>query len=108
MRAGKMRQLVDIYNPTASTEDDGQELYTYSLYLAGVFAELVDDVFGKDEAGFIQASGHSRATLRMRFDDGITYVSRLEWQGKTWRVVEVDNRFNLRHELVIVVEAVDL
>ena len=100
MRAGRMRNIVRLYAPTTVSDNTGQETYTYNFYRQ-VFASYERDSFQKDEAGFIQASGHETITFKLRYDKSITYNHRVEFEGLTYRITGIDNFMNLRHELRI-------
>ena len=107
MRAGNMRNVVEVYKPRVTTDAVGQETYTYDLYKI-VFAGYERDSFRKDESGFIQASGQETITFKLRYDPTIGYNHRLVFNDTTYRITSVDNFKNLRHELRIQCVAVDL
>ena len=107
MRAGNMRNVVEVYKPRVTTDAVGQETYTYDLYKI-VFAGYERDSFRKDESGFIQASGQETITFKLRYDSAIGYNHRLVFNDVTYRITSVDNFKNLRHELRIQCVAVDL
>jgi len=107
MRAGSMRNVVEIYAPTVSTDETGQETYDYALYKI-VFASYERDNFSKDEQGYIQASGHEKISFKLRYDQSITYNHRILFEGVMYRITGIDNYKNLRHELRVTVTAVDL
>ena len=107
MRAGNMRNVVEVYKPRVTTDAVGQETYTYDLYKI-VFAGYERDSFKKDETGFIQASGQETITFKMRYDPAIGYNHRLVFNDITYRIISVDNLMNLRHELRLKCVAVDL
>jgi len=107
MRAGQMRFMVDVMEPTASDGDDGQTTYTYTLYKR-IYAGIVRDSMDKNETGMIQASGHEDVTLTTRYDPNIGYNHRIIWNGVTYRISKVDNVLNLNHKLDLTITAVDL
>lgn len=102
-----MRNTVRLYAPKVTTDDTGQETYSYALYRS-VFASYEQDFHTKDEAGIIQASGHEVITFKLRYDPLITYNFRIEFNGITYRITGLDNFMNLNHELRVTVLAVDL
>ena len=102
-----MRNIVKVFAPTVSTDNTGQETYTYSL-ASTVYASYERDSFKKSEDGFIQASGHETVLFKLRYDASIAYNHRIEFNGITYRVTEVDNFMNLNHELRLKCVAVDL
>jgi head-tail adaptor len=102
-----MRNIVKVYEPTVSTDATGQETYGYSLYKK-VYASYERDAFSKDEAGFIQASGHETISFKFRYDAAISYNHRVEFEGVMYRIVGLDNFMNLRHELRVTCTAVNL
>ena len=102
-----MRNIVKVYAPTVSTDNTGQETYSYELYKV-VFASYERDSFNKSEDGFLQASGHEQISFKLRYDPTITYNHRIEFEGVTYRITGLDNYMNLRHELRVTVTAVDL
>jgi SPP1 family predicted phage head-tail adaptor len=102
-----MRNIVKVFAPSVSTDETGQETYSYKLYRK-VFASYERDSFSKNETGFIQASGHEEITFKLRYDKSITYNHRMEFEGNTYRIIGLDNFMNLRHELRIKCVAVNL
>ena len=102
-----MRNIVKVYQPTVSTDSTGQETYDYA-FRGVTYASYERDSFRKDETGYIQASGSETVTFKCRYTNEIGYNTRLEFNGLTYRVIEVDNYMNLRHELRVKCVAVDL
>ena len=106
MKAGHMRNIAKVYAPSVTTDETGQETYTYSLYKS-IYVGLVRDRYRKDESGFIQASGHDEYQLVTRYDSSIGYNHHVEFNGVMHRITEVDNVMNLNHELRLRITAVD-
>ncbi len=102
-----MRNIVKVYQPKTVTDSTGQETYNYALYKT-VYASYERDNYKKDEAGYIQASGHETISFKLRYDENITYNHRIEFEGVMYRITGLDNYMNLRHELRVTVTAVDL
>ena len=102
-----MRNVVKVFAPTVTTDNTGQETYSYS-FARSIFASYERDSFAKNETGFVQASGHETITFTTRFTPDIGYNHRLEFNGLMYRITAVDNFMNLRHELRLKCTAVDL
>ena len=107
MRAGRMRNVVNVMEPTTNSDATGQETYSYALYRK-VFASYERDGFTKNEDGYIQASGHETISFKLRYDPNITYNHLIEFNGIMYRIIGLDNYMNLNHELRVTVTAVDL
>ena len=102
-----MRNIVQLWEPTVTTDNTGQETYSYALYRT-VYAQYNRDSFTKSEDGFVQASGQETVSFILRFDPAITYNHRIVFEGETYRITALDNYMNLRHELRLTCTAVDL
>ena len=107
MKAGSMRNIAQVYEPTTVTDETGQETYSYSQYRT-IYVALVRDQYSKDETGAVQASGHDSYMLTTRYDPSIGYNHHIEFNGVMHRITEIDNVMNLRHELRIRITAVGL
>lgn len=106
MKAGQMRNVAKVYAPSVTTDETGQETYTYKFYKT-IYVGLVRDRYSKDETGFIQASGHDEYQLVTRYDASIGYNHQIEFNGQMLRITEVDDVMNLHHELRLRVTGVD-
>ena len=105
--AGNMRNVVELWMPTTSTDATGQETYSYALYKI-VFAAFERDKYSKSEAGLIQDSGNEEISFILRYDRNITYNHRLIFNDITYRITGIDNHKNLNHWHVVKATAVDL
>ncbi len=102
-----MRNVIKVYAPAVTTDSTGQETYSYDL-TGIIYASYERDSFNKSEDGFIQASGQETVTFKTRYNNMIGYNHRLEFNGLMYRIIAVDNYYNLRHELRLKCVAVDL
>ena len=107
MRAGAMRQVLEIHNPITSTDSTGQETYSYVLYKK-VYGALKRNSMSKTEDGFIQASGTDNVDMTLRYDPNIGFNSRVYWSGTWYRITKADNVMNLNHQLDLTLTAVEL
>ena len=107
MRAGKMRQLVSIQNPTATTDNTGQETYSFRTIHSNVPADVKNISQRKTEDGFIQASGQETFEVWMRYTPIVGYNTRLLYEGLTLNVVNVQKQGELKHALKLRCEVVD-
>ena len=108
MRAGQMRQLVDIQNPKVQTDNTGQDTYVYSTVATNVPADVKNISQRKTEDGFIQNSGQETYEVWMRYDPKVGYNTRLLYQGQVLSVVNVMDQKELRHAMKLRCELVDL
>lgn len=109
MRAGRLRQLVNILNPTTTTDSTGQDVFTYSgITEANVFAEVRNISQRKTEDGIIQASGQEEYEVWLRYRSDITYNTRLTYNGLTLNITSIEDHRELHHALRLRCEVVDL
>ena len=108
MRAGRLRQLVDIQQPSSSTDSTGQEVFSYATTDSRVFAEVRNVSQRKTEDGLIQASGQEEWEVWIRYRSDITYNTRLLYNGLTLNVTSIEDHRELRHALRLRCEVADL
>ncbi len=107
MKAGLMRQLVDIQNPKTETDNTGQDTYSFSTIATKVPADVKNISQRKSEDGFIQNSGQETYEVWMRYDSRVGYNSRLLYQGLVLNVTQVMDQKELRHSMKLRCEVVD-
>ena len=108
MRAGQMRQLVTIQNPVTTTDNTGQDTYSYSTVASKVPAEVRNISQRKTEDGVIQGSGQETYTVKMRYTTLINYNTRLLYNGQILTVMNIQDQNELRHVMNLRCELVDL
>ncbi len=107
MRAGQMRQLVDIQNPKKVTDNTGQDTYSFSTIATKVPADVKNISQRKSEDGFIQNSGQETYEVWMRYDSRVGYNSRLLYEGLVLNVTQVMDQKELRFAMKLRCEVVD-
>jgi SPP1 family predicted phage head-tail adaptor len=108
MRAGQMRQRVDIQNPVTQTDSTGQDTFVYYLSASGYPAMVRNVTQTKSESGVIQNSGQETYEIVMRFTPMVDYNTRFIYQGRVLSVTQIEDHAELRHGMKIRAEAVDL
>ena len=107
MRAGQMRQLVDIQAPKTETDNTGQDTYTYRTIASRVPADVKNVSQRKSEDGYIQGSGQETYEVWMRYDPRVGYNTRLLYLGQVLSVTQVMDQKELRHAMKLRCELVD-
>ena len=107
MRAGDLRQRVDIQSAVTETDSTGQDTYSFKTVASKVPAQVRNITQRKSEDGFIQNSGHETYEVWMRYTDLISYNSRLLFEGLTMSVTAIEQHRELRHSMKLKCEVVD-
>jgi len=107
MRAGQMRQRVDIQNPVTQTDSTGQDFFTYSTDASGFPAMVRNATQTKSEDGYIQNSGQETYDVVVRYTPLLDYNSRLVYEGLTMSVVSIVRDLELKHSMTLKCEVVD-
>ena len=108
MRSGQLRQLVTIQNPVTTTDNTGQDTYSYSTVASNVPAEVRNISQRKTEDGVIQASGQETYTVVMRYTNSVNYNTRLLFNDQILTVTNIQYQNELRHVMNLRCELVDL
>jgi SPP1 family predicted phage head-tail adaptor len=108
MKAGQMRQLVDIQNPVTETDNTGQDTYSFSTIATKVPADVKNISQRKTEDGYIQASGQETFEVWMRYNSKVGYNTRLLYRGLVLSVTQVMDQRELNHAMKLRCEVVDL
>lgn len=108
MRAGQMRQMVTIQNPSVVTDNTGQDTYSFSTVASNVPADVKNISQRKTEDGFIQASGQETYEVWMRYTSLVNYNTRLLYNGQILSVTNIMDQKELRHAMKLRCEVVDL
>ncbi len=107
MRAGQMRQLVSIQNPVTTTDNTGQDTYSFSTVASNVPADVNNISQRKTEDGIIQASGQETYEVWMRYTSMVNYNTRLLYNGLILSVTNIMNQNELRYAMKLRCEVVD-
>ncbi len=107
MNAGRMRQLITIQNATSTTDNTGQETYTYTTAASKVWADVRNTSQRKTEDGFVQNSGAETYEVWIRYRPDVNYNTRILFDGLTLSVVNIEDQRQLRHALRLRCEAVN-
>ena len=100
MRAGRLREYIQIETYTSTQDDYGQESRTW-ITLAGRRAE-VKPMFESAEADHGgKMEGRTMYRFTMRFVDGVTQAARLVWDSRTFEIMEVINTMERDRETII-------
>lgn len=102
-----MRQLVDIQSPVKTTDNTGQDTYSFSTIARRVPADVKNISQRKSEDGFIQNSGQETYEVWMRYNPKVGYNSRLIYEGLVLNVTQVMDQKELRHSMKLRCEVVD-
>jgi SPP1 family predicted phage head-tail adaptor len=98
MRAGKLRNKIEIHNHTAVVDDFGQAVKTYSL-LKTVWAEAMPLSGSEQETGGKYA-GRTIYQFSMRYT-AVDYKNRIVFDGKNFEIFEILNQGSRNIELTI-------
>ncbi len=107
MRAGQMRQLVSIQNPVTSTDNTGQDTYSFSTVASNVPADVKNVSQRKPADGDIQNSGQETYEVWMRYTSKVDYNTRLLYNGLILSVTNIMDQKELRHAMKLRCEVVD-
>ena len=115
MRAGKLRDVVDILTPIAQTKSSGEVFYTYKAETGNrrVPCSVRNVTQKKTEDGYIQNSGDETFELRMRYSRDIGYNTQFDWYSNDitknrLRIFAIENIEEKNRELKILCERVSL
>jgi len=87
--AGKLRHRVRVQNPTVTTNDVGQDEYTYSPGdETWALVEYASARKGTD--GQVQAAGTALFNITIRFREDVNYMTRLAWGSRVLQVVGIE------------------
>ena len=115
MRAGLMRQVVDVLEPSTTTKDTGEVTYSYSVSTgkSKLFAWVKQISQYKTEDGMIQGSGTDLYRVSIRYDSDITYNHQLDYyvtstEKVRLKINQIDSPRQNRTETDMVCEVVGL
>lgn len=89
MRAGKMREAIEIQQKSASRAADGGEVVTWSTY-ASTWAQ-VQPIGGREYAAIRQAQSDITHRFRLRYLAGVNTAMRVLFGGRPYDIVEAIN-----------------
>lgn len=100
MKAGKLRERIQLLAPTASTDAawgrTGDAFAVYDTVSAEVTPQRSDEVRTQDAA-----LSTTRYQIRMRYRAGVLQTHRITWKGKTLEIVGAVNVEGRNRELLI-------
>ena len=91
MRAGLLRQLIEVQTPVEAVSSDGQRTYTYTTSGTNEWASVRNTSQSKNTDGDIQAAGNEMYLVRIRYRADVGYDTRIIYNGKTMQVVGIEN-----------------
>lgn len=89
MRAGKMRELVEIQSKSVTRAADGGEVVSWSTY-ASVYAQ-VQPIGGREYAAIRMAQSDITHRFRIRYLSGVATTMRVVWDGRPYDIAEAIN-----------------
>lgn len=98
VRAGRLKESIEIWRYTTTRDDYGQETKTYTL-LSTVRAEAKDLSESEKETGG-KYEGRELVEFYLRYTD-INKSDRIVWNNQNFEIIEVINKFNRNVDLTI-------